>query len=364
MAPVKQDYDDASLTSDDDSKQWREQAHKVANETGRKYQKFYEQFSSNGSTDASNAQTPSRFPLDVVETNAKGAKRGVYVKHRPLRRWMETRGAKGVALRVLSNLQIAGHWGLTIGPYTYEIFQHDKEVVFHVGEWRPVGPGKKSSVKVKEVGCTYMMDLPCLAKAIYQRMKTQGYDKRFNNCHRFANDLAERIATRGDREPITLRMRLLYIWNLLPASHLFQASEFTKQLVRLPKKFLLERVVAELRLYGLMDSGFWRALIKEARISAKVILFLLTVGAMTVFLQMARAFTRWDPENPLHRAEYLKIFECIPGVSEDMARTYLRCAFQGPNALRDVVDSLFQASAKGPKGFFEESFKQLKGVVP
>ncbi|KAJ4348820.1 uncharacterized protein N0V89_010198 [Didymosphaeria variabile] len=203
-----------------------------------------------------------------------------------------------------------------------------------------------------------------MAKAIHTRMAPHGYTLHFNNCHRFANDLAERIATRSDRAHTTLRMRLLYIWNSLPASHLFHAGEFTKQLVRLPKKVFLERVLGELTIYGPMDSGFWHALTKEARIGTKAIFFLLTVGAMTVFLQMARGLTRWDPEDAMYRAEYLRLFECIPGVSEDMASTYLMCAFQGPKVLGSMVDSLFQASAKGPKGFLKESFELLKGAVP
>ncbi|KAF2021350.1 hypothetical protein BU24DRAFT_446385 [Aaosphaeria arxii CBS 175.79] len=373
-ALVKYEQDNESLVTDDgEDRRWREQVHRAAEETGNRYHSFYQHFGSNSSSDsvdqASYAQVPRRIPETVVETNANRSKRIVYIKHRPLREWMETKGAKGLTLRVLSHLQIAAHWGLAVGPYTYDIHQNKGAVIFSVGKWRTDGPGGKNVVKIKEVGLSCMTDMEILRKAerIFEKMRPDGYDEKFNNCHRFVNVLAERISIREEVQHVTLRVRLLYIWNSLPASHLFQAGEYTKQLVRLPKKVLLENLIKELRSHGYSDPFFWDNIRKQGKIASKAILFLLTVGAMTVFLQMARALTRWDPEDPKHRELYIKMFtDYVPGVSEDLANTYLLCAFEGPKGLRKVVDKLITtASASGgTQDFLKKSFKQLKNIAP
>lgn len=66
-------------------------------------------------------------------------------------------------------------------------------------------------------------------------MKPEGYDEKFNGCHRFVYELAKSATLRGDEKAVKVELRQLYVWNLLPASHSFQTVGWTNQLLRVPK---------------------------------------------------------------------------------------------------------------------------------
>lgn len=68
---------------------------------------------------------------------------------------------------------------------------------------------------------------------------------------------------------------------------------------------------------------------------------------MKVFLNMSRALTGWYPNDPLLRARYLQFFDYTPSVSQDIAEAHLKWAFQGPKALGNIPEEMFQAPKRG-----------------
>lgn len=76
---------------------------------------------------------------------------------------MQQDGIKGVGLKILSHLQTAGHWAMAIGPYTYDIYQENKRVIFNAGEWCMSRPDEKYLVKDRDVGSTSKIDLEIYA---------------------------------------------------------------------------------------------------------------------------------------------------------------------------------------------------------
>ena len=107
---------------------------------------------------ASRVDTPDRRPLKIVETNPQGKARKISIRYRPLRLWMKQDGMKGVGLKILSHLQMAGHWAITIGPYTYDVYQYNGRVMFNAGEWCMDCAGEAYRVKFRHVGSTSKTD--------------------------------------------------------------------------------------------------------------------------------------------------------------------------------------------------------------
>jgi hypothetical protein len=117
--------------------------------------------------EASRVDTPERRPLTVVEKNAEGHHRKVSLIYRPLRDWMKKDGRRGFGLKILSHLQIAGHWAITIGSYTYDVYQDNGAVMFNVGQWCTDCPNESYRVKSKPLDITKKTDMEILAIGMF-----------------------------------------------------------------------------------------------------------------------------------------------------------------------------------------------------
>jgi hypothetical protein len=117
--------------------------------------------------EASRVDTPERRPLTVIETNSEGDRRNVRLIYRPSRDWMKRDGRNGLGLKILSHLQIAGHWAVTIGPYTYDVSQDNGAVMFNVGQWCMDCPNEFYRVKSKPLGTTKKTVMEILAIGMF-----------------------------------------------------------------------------------------------------------------------------------------------------------------------------------------------------
>lgn len=88
-------------------------------------------------------------------------------------------------------------------------------------------------------------------------------------------------------------------------------------------------------------ADLWRVVKVNSIIASKMIMLLLTAGPMMVFLATARGLTRWNPDNPQHKAQYLELFEKY-GIPNEWANFYFQCAFEGPKGLEDIVKTLLR----------------------
>lgn len=177
-----------------------------------------------------------------------------------------------------------------------------------------------------------------VACAAYDLMKLDPYDIKFNNCHRFATLLAYRVA---NHQLVKIHVRLLYTWHLMPASYIFQAKEYAMQYLRVGKRVVLKRILSDITVHGFKWTILWRTVKKQGLVASSLICFLLTAGLMNVFLNMAKGLLGWDPDTAEGRKKYLSLFKVLPGnITDELANTYLKFAFEGPKGVRAVMDRL------------------------
>ncbi|KIW99017.1 uncharacterized protein Z519_00680 [Cladophialophora bantiana CBS 173.52] len=304
-----------------------------------------------GSNEASRTYTPSRKPLPFKETNSPGRLRQIYVKYRPVRKFVEGRGLKGMLTNVASYLQTIGHWALVIGPYTYDVYEKNGSICVFVGEWEEAPAGEEDRIKMKEVGKTVCTDKdiwkigqcytlpplyplfdtePCqyfTALMVYIRMKREKYDIGFNNCQRFVRLFARRIALPEQRSLIGVLIVMQRVYRMLPASFFTSAYQYSRCAGRVCLDILRDFVSSEL-----LETVF-EHIRRTAKVSFRAAFFLLTAGLLFGFLNMVRELKGWDVVED--RSKYVELLERFGFKDAELQHICLRGAFEGPNGMKD-----------------------------
>ena len=85
----------------------------------------------NGSVDYVNGLSqvalPERQELELVEHNAARSQRDVILKWRPLRKYANKEGIRGMLLSLGGGTQTMGHWAIEVGQYTHELLVDTEE---------------------------------------------------------------------------------------------------------------------------------------------------------------------------------------------------------------------------------------------
>lgn len=100
----------------------------------------------------------------------------------------------------------------------------------------------------------------------------------------------------------------MYTWYLLPASHSFQASKFTKFFLLISKHVLLKKAIEELRISRHSCSKIWHTLTKYSRVASIPNILLFAIGSLSVLLAMIRSLDERDADGPTGYANYMKLF--------------------------------------------------------
>ena len=80
--------------------------------------------------------TQNREWVELQETNPTCSKRTVYLKWRPLRKLIGTKGLGRPAILYISQRRLFGHWAIEVGDYLWELIQEaDGSIKFHRGRW-------------------------------------------------------------------------------------------------------------------------------------------------------------------------------------------------------------------------------------